>query len=163
MIFCCTQSLIWWYQMSICLYLSWNTGLIESLMQLWLSQYITVGSKCEPNNPTRIFLIHIASHATKIAAMYSAFAEMSAMESYFLLYQENSVDLILKIPSDVLFLSVGLPSQSTFVKPCNFTSSDCLYHNPYPDVHLRYLNTCLHAFQKSLVGLTIAFESWLTA
>ena len=116
-------------------------------------------SMCEPNNPTRIFLIHIASHAAKIAAIYSASTKLSATDLCFLLYQETVVNPILKIPPDVLFLSVGLPAQSASVKPHSLTSSDCLYHNPYPNVPLRYLNTCLPAFQKSLVGLTIAFES----
>ena len=163
MIFHCTQSLIWWYRMSICLDLQWNTGLTESLMQPWLSQFITVGSKCELNNPTRIFLIHIASHAVKLATIFSAYAELSATDLCFLLYQETTIDPILKIPPDVLFLSVGLLAQSLSVKPHSFTSSNYLYHNPYPDVPLRYLNTCLPTFQKRLVGLTIACESWLTA
>ena len=163
MIFRCTQYLIWWYQMSICLDLSWDTGLAESLMQLWLSQYITVGSKCEPKNPTRIFLIHIASHVAKLATMYSASIELSATDLCFLLYQETVVDPLLNISPDVLFLSVGLPAQSASVKPCSFTSSNYLYHNPYPDVPLRYLRTCLPTFQKILVGLSIACERWLTA
>ena len=137
-----TQSLIWWYWISMCLDLSWNTGLTKILMQLWLSQYITVGSKCELNNPTRIFLIHIASHAAKLATMYSASTELSATDHCFLLYQETAIDPILKIPPDVLFLSVGLPAQSASVKPCSFTSSDCLCHNPYWDVTL---NTSGHA------------------
>ena len=156
MIFYYTQSLIWWYQMSICLFLSWNTGLTESLMQLWLSQCITVGSKCEPNKPTRIFLIQIASHAAWLTAMYSASIELSATDLCFLLYQETVVDPILKIHPDVLFLSVGLPAQSASVKPCNFTSFIYLYHKPYSDVPLRYLRTCFPTFQKSLAGLTIA-------
>ena len=125
-------------------------------MQLCLSQYITVGSKCDPNNPTRIFLIHIASHAAKLAAIYSASAELSATDLYFPLYQETVVDPILKIPPDVLFLSVGLPAQSASVKPHSFTSADSLYHTPYPDVSL---HTFFPSFQKSLVGLTIACES----
>ena len=80
MIFRYTQSLIWWYRISICLDLSWNIGLIEILMQLWLSQCITIGSKWEPNKSTRIFLIEIASHAAWLVAMYSASAEMSATD-----------------------------------------------------------------------------------
>ena len=71
-----------------------------------------MGSKCELNKPTRIFLIQIVSHAAKIVAMYSASPELSATDLCFLLYQENVVGPILKIPPDVLFLSVGLPSQS---------------------------------------------------
>ena len=47
---------------SIYLDLSWNTWLIESLMQLRLSQWITFGSIWELNKPTKIFLIQIASH-----------------------------------------------------------------------------------------------------
>ena len=163
MIFHCTQYLIWWYQISICLDLSWNTGLTEILMQLWLSQCIILGSKCEPKKPTRIFLIQIASHAAWLAAMYSASVELSATNFCFLLYQETVVDPILKIPPDVLFFSVGFPAKPTSVKPCNFTSSVCLYHNPYSDVPLRYLKTFFYAFQKILVGLTIACESWFTA
>ncbi|WP_208081135.1 hypothetical protein, partial [Bacteroides uniformis] len=69
---------------------------------------------------------------------------------------ETVVNPILKIPPYVLSLSVGLPAQSASMKPHSFTSSNCLYHNPYPDVPLRYLNTCFPAFQKSLVGLSIA-------
>ena len=118
---------------------------------------------CEPNNLTRIFLIHIASHVAKLVAIYSAYTELSATDLCFLLYQETLVDPILKIPPDVLFLSVGLPAQSVSVKPHSFTSFDYMYHNPYLDVPLRYLNTCLPTFQKSLVGLTIACESWLIA
>ena len=105
-------------------------------MQLYLSQCITVESKCEPNKPTRISLIQIASHVAKLVAMYSASAELSAMDIFFLLYQETAVDPILKIPPDVLFLSVGLPAQSASMKPCNFTSSVCLYHKPYSDVQI---------------------------
>ena len=88
--------------------------------------------------------------------MYSASVELSATDLYFLLYQEIAVDLILKIPPNVLFLSVGLPAQSASVKPCNVTSSVYLYHKPYSDDPLKYLRTCFPAFQKSLVGLTIA-------
>ena len=95
--------------------------------------------------------------------MYSASAELSATDICFLLYQEIVVDPILKIPLDVLFLSVGLPTQSASVKPCSFTSSYFLYHNPYPDVPLRYLKACLATFQKSLVGFTIACEIWFIA
>ena len=94
--------------------------------------------------------------------MYYAAAELSAMDICFLLYQENFVDLILKILPDVLFLSIGLPAQSESAKPCNFTSSVYLYHRTYLDVPLRYLRTCLPAFQNTFVGLTIACESWFT-
>ena len=163
MIFRYTQYLIWWYLISICLDLSWNIVLIESLMQLWLSQCITIGSKCEPNKLTRIFLIQIASHTSWIAAMYYASTELSAKDLCFLLYEETVVDRILETPPDVLFLSVGLPTQSVSMKPCNFTSSIYLYHKPYSNVPLRYHRTCFPAFQKSLVGLTIAWLSWFTA
>ena len=67
-------------------------------MQLWLSQYITVGSKWEPNKPTKIFLIQIDSHAAGLAAMYSASIDLSATDIYFLLYQEITVDPMLNIP-----------------------------------------------------------------
>ena len=142
-------SLIWWYRISICLDLSWNTGLIESFMQLWLSQWITVGSKWEPNKPTKIFLIQIALHAAWLVAMYSASTEMSAIDLCFLLYQQTVVDLILKTPPYVLFLFDALPAQSTFVDPWKFTSSVCLYHKPYPDVPLMYLMTCLPACKRA--------------
>ena len=60
-----------------------------------------------------------------------------------------------------LFLSDGLPAQFASVKPWSFTPSVRLYHNPYSVVPLRYLKTCFLAFQKILVGLTIAWLSWL--
>ena len=88
--------------------------------------------------------------------MYFASAKLSATYLYFLLYQETVVDPTLKIPLDVLFLSGGMPAQSALVKPLSFTPSIYLYHNPYSVVPLRYLKTCLLAFQKGLVGLTIA-------
>jgi len=49
--------------------------------------------------------------------MYLAFAELSATDLYFLLYQETIADPILKIPPDVLFLLDGLLAQSASVKP----------------------------------------------
>jgi len=52
----------------------------------------------------------MASHAAKLAAIDSASTELSAIDLCFLLYQETVVDPILKIPPDVLFLSVGLPA-----------------------------------------------------
>ena len=159
----CTQSLRWWYWISMCLDLSWNTGLIESLMQFWLSQSITVRSIWEQNKPTKIFLIQIASHATWISTMYFASVELSATDRFFLLYQENVVDPMLKIPPNLLFLSDGLPTQSASVKPWSFTPSIHLYHRTYYDVPLRYLKTCFPTFQKSFVGLIIAWLSWLTA
>ena len=60
--------------------------------------------------------------------MYSASAEMCAIDLYFLLYQETVVDPMLKISLDVLFLSDGLPTQSASVKPSSFTPSICLYY-----------------------------------
>lgn len=41
--------------------------------------------------------------------MYSAFAELSAIDLCFLLYQETTIDPILKIPHNVAFLLDGLP------------------------------------------------------
>ena len=105
-----TQSLRWWYQISICLDLSWNTGLIESLMKLWLSKCITFRSISWPNKPTSIFLIQMASHAVWLVAMYSTSTELSAIDLYFLLYQEIVVDHMLKMPTSVLFLLDGLPT-----------------------------------------------------
>ena len=81
-----TQSLRWCYWMSIFLDLSWNNGLTDSLMQLWLSQCIIIRSIWERNKPTRISLIQMASHVAWLAAMYSALAELSAIDHYFLLY-----------------------------------------------------------------------------
>ena len=149
--------------MSICLDLSWNTRLTESFMPLWLSQCITIRSIWWPNKPTRIFLIQMASHVAWVAVMYSASTELSATNLYFLFYQETVVDNMLKIPLNVLFMSDGLPAQSASVKPWSFTPYVCLYHNPYYVVPLRHLKTCFPFFQKSLVGLTIAWLSWLTA
>ena len=99
----------------------------------------------------------MASHSAWLVAMYSALDEMSATDLYFPLYQETIVDPMLKIPPDVLFLFHGLPAQSASVKPWSFTLSVCLYHRPYYDVPLKYLKTCLLTFQKSLVGLTMAW------
>ena len=149
------------YRMSMCLDLSWNTRLIESFMQLWLSQCITVGSIWQPNKPTSIFLIQMASHAAWLAGMYSALDELSATDLYFLLYQETTIDPMPKIPLDVHILSNGLSAQSALVKPWSFNPSIRLYHNPYYVVPLRYLKTCLPTIQNSLVGLTIAWLSWL--
>ena len=44
-----------------------------------------------------------------IINMYSYFAELSATDLYFLLYQETVVDPTLKISPDVLFQFDGLP------------------------------------------------------
>ena len=85
-------------------------------------------------------------------AMYSVSAELSATDLSFLLYQETVAWTKVEIPTDVLFRSDGLPSQSAYVNPCSFTPSDRLYHNPYWDVPLRYLKTCFTAFQNILVG-----------
>ena len=60
--------------------------------------------------PTRIFLIHMASHAAWLETMYSVSAELSAFDLYFLLYQETTADPILRIPPDVLFVLDGLPA-----------------------------------------------------
>ena len=47
-----------------------------------------------------------------------------------MLYQETIVNPILKIPPDVLFLSVGLPAQSASVCRC--------YHTPMRFFHRRW-------------------------
>ena len=87
---------------------------------------------------TNKYLPHLDGLTCRLTGYnYSASAELSATDLCFLLYQEIDVEPILKIPPDVLFLSVGLPALSASVKPHSFTSSNCLYHNPYPDVPLR--------------------------
>jgi len=45
----------------------------------------------------------MASHASWLAAMYSASAELSATDLCFLLYQETAAEPRFKIPLEVLF------------------------------------------------------------
>jgi len=49
--------------------------------------------------------------------MYSASAELSATDLYFLLYQETTIEPRLKIPPEMLFWSDGIPAQSASMKP----------------------------------------------
>ena len=94
--------------------------------------------------------------------MYYASLELSTTNISFMLYQETTVNWMLKIPPIVLFWSDGLPIQSALVKPWSFTPSIFLYHNTYWEVALSYLNTFFAAFQYSLVGLTISLLGFLT-
>ena len=97
------------------------------------------------------------------AAMYSASAELSAAYLCFLLYPKTTADPNLKFPPNVLFKYDGLPTQSASMKPHSFTPYVCLYHSPNQVVPLRYHKICLAALQNNLVGLTIAWLSWLIA
>ena len=70
----CTRSLMKWYFISMCFDLSWNTGLSESLMQLWLSQWMIVESSFPLNKSDRSFLSQTTSLQASLAAIYSASA-----------------------------------------------------------------------------------------
>ena len=59
----CTRSLMKWYFISMCFDLSWNTGFFESLMQLWLLQWMIVESSFPPNRSDRRFLSQVAFFA----------------------------------------------------------------------------------------------------
>lgn len=83
-----TQSCKWWYQISMCLDLSWSIKFSESLMKLWLSRYIIIGSISWLKIRTSIFLIHMASHISWLPTMYLASPELSTTNRCFLLYQE---------------------------------------------------------------------------
>ena len=78
---------------------------------------------------------------------------------HFLLFSFIFIDKM-KINTSLPFQDL---SQYALVKPCNFTPSIHMYHNPYWVVPLRYRNTCFDAFQYNLVGLTLAWLSWLNA
>jgi hypothetical protein len=65
----------------------------------------------------------MASHAAKLAAMYSSSTELNATDFCFLLNQETTPDPKLKQQPEVLFLSIVLPAQSASVKPVSFTPS----------------------------------------
>ena len=116
-IFLFTQPYKWWYQIFICLDRSWNTEFLESLMQLWLSQNITIGCIIYPNSPRNIFLIHITFDVAWLATMYYASFNLGIIDILFLLYYEIATDPTLKIPHDVLFRYDGIPTKWTFVKP----------------------------------------------
>jgi hypothetical protein len=83
------------------------------------------------------FINHSASHAAKLAAMYSTLAELNATDLYFLLNQDIILDPMLKQHPEVLFLSFAHPAQSTFVNPANLTPPLRSYNNMYSIVPLK--------------------------
>ena len=52
---------------------------------------------------TNKYLPHPDGLTCRLTAMYFASSELSAIDLYFLLYQETVVDPMLKMPHDVLF------------------------------------------------------------
>ena len=111
-----------WYLISMCFVLSWNTIFFVILIQLWLSQRISVASISTSNSPANIFRSHTTSLHVEYATMYSAYAVLSEIHICFLLNQEIMHDPILKQHHDVIFLSLAILPQSESVYPCNLIS-----------------------------------------
>jgi hypothetical protein len=81
------------------------------------------------------------SQLAKLAAMYLTSAELSDIESCFLLNKEITVDPKMKQHHEVLFVSISLPSQSESEYPCNFTPSPTKYLKPYPTMTYKHMST----------------------
>jgi hypothetical protein len=78
----------------------------------------------------------MVSQLAVLAAMYSASADLSAMEVYFLLSHDIITDPKLKQHPKVLLLSVALLAKFESVYPCNFTSPSPRCLRPYSTVPL---------------------------
>jgi hypothetical protein len=107
-----------------------NTGCSDSLIQLWLSQYIMVESGTWSNNPEISFLNHNASVHASHVAIYFSYVVLSATDLCFLLAHDIIAEPKLKHIPEVLFLSSTLPAQSEWVNPCSCTSLFEAYLKP---------------------------------
>ena len=149
-----------WYPISMCFNLSWKTRFTDICTQLWLSQWITVGSRIWPNYPAKSVRSQTTSLAAELATIYSASAVLRATEFCFLLHQEITAEPRLKQHLEVLFLSAVHLAQSESVNPCDFKSHSESYRRPYPTVPRKYLSTCFAAIQWIYLG---SHMNWLRA
>ena len=111
-----------WYLISMCFDFSWNTRFFKSLAQLWLSQYIKVGSKSISNNPASSFWSHTASHLETLVSIHYAYVVLSATNIW------SNIQMCFFVPLH------SLPSQSLYnpevshLHPRNISIHIKLYH-----------------------------------
>src|SRR5271168_5112415 len=70
----------------------------------------------------------MASQLARLAAIYSASAELNATDCCFRLNHDTTAEPNPKQHREVLFLSEAEPAQSESVYPTNLTPSPCLVH-----------------------------------
>jgi len=97
----------------------------------------------------------MASHVVVLVTIYSASAELSAIDFYFMLHQDIIPLPKLKQYPKVLFRSTELPAQSASVNPLKLMSSPMEYFNSYLIVPRTYLRMCLVVAQCTHFGSTM--------
>ena len=108
-------SLMKWQSTSMCLVLSWKTGLDAICKAAWLSQMSFICSPFPNLNSWRRCLSHMSSHVAKAIARYSASALDLATTCCFLLFQDIRLPPMKTQYPEVERLSVGEPAQSASV------------------------------------------------
>ena len=88
----------------MCLDLLWNTGFADNLMQLWLSQWITMESNFFPNNPNNNFRNHMSWRAPMEVSMYLTLVEHKEIIGCFVLNHDVNCWLKTKIVSKGTFM-----------------------------------------------------------
>ena len=104
-----------WYLIGMCLVFECMTGFFEMLIALVLSHKMEIGGVQEIWKSCKVCIIQRSWVQQDAAATYSASAVDKAIELYFLLNQDTSLEPIKNAPPLVLFLSSTLPAQSASV------------------------------------------------
>jgi hypothetical protein len=107
-----TWSRIKWKQTSMCLLISWFTGLFVNSIADLLSTWIKVAPSCFSSILLNKFLSHISWHIYQDVATYSASHIESVTIGYFFESQVYTVSPIKNTYPNVLFRSSMSPHQS---------------------------------------------------